>query len=247
MWHVALSGMLVFTGTMMPAVVALVMTARSGETGSILERMRRWRIGWQWTSFAIGYMALVRFAAAMTSRWFTGSWPAVDNWVPVGVLMSIALSTPFQAGEEIGWRGFALPRLAERIGWGGGSVLVGVLWACWHLPLFMLRVAGNNEYGQSFVVWGLGVTALSVAMGWLYVRTNQSLLAVMLMHAAVNNLPHFVPPAVENAHNVFSLHAPLAAWATTGFLWIGAGWFLWQMREVNIVATEESYDSCVPS
>jgi membrane protease YdiL (CAAX protease family) len=233
-WHATLSGVLVFAGTMAPALVALAMSARrEGGIAAIIDRLGRWHVGLRWYLFALGYMAAVRFAAALVCRLSTGAWPVIDSWAPAAVVVSIVLSTPFQAGEEIGWRGYALPRLAERMGWAGGSVVLGVLWACWHLPLFVLRVPGNNEYGQSFTVWGLGVTALSVAMAWLYLRTAQSLPVVMLMHAAVNNFPHFVPPAAEDARNVFSLHAPLAAWLTTVFLWVGAAWFLWRMHGSN--------------
>jgi uncharacterized protein len=233
--HVALSGLLVFVGTMAPSLVALAMSARSeGGVAAIFGRLGRWRVGLRWYLFALGYMAAVRFAAALSGRLVTGVWPAIDPWTPLAVMVSIAFSMPFQAGEEIGWRGYALPRLVERMGFAGGSIVLGVMWACWHLPLFVLRVPGNNEYGQSFTVWTLGVTGLSVAMAWLYLRTNQSLPVVMLMHAAVNNSPHFVPPLVADARNVFSLHAPLAAWLTTAFLWVGAGWFLWRMRGANI-------------
>jgi len=96
------------------------------------------------------------------------------------------LSTPVQAGEEVGWRGYALPRLAERLGLPWASVALGVIWACWHLRLFFL-FDGADTFGQSFPVYLLSVTALSVAMAWLYWRTGASLLATMLLHAAVNN------------------------------------------------------------
>jgi membrane protease YdiL (CAAX protease family) len=235
--HAELSGALVFAGTMMPALVALVMSSRSeGGMAAIFARLGRWRVGLRWYLFALGYMAAVRSAAALICRLATGAWPAIDPWTLLVVMASIAFSTPFQAGEEIGWRGYALPRLVERMGFAGGSIVLGVMWACWHLPLFVLRVPGNNEYGQSFTVWALGVTGLSVAMAWLYLRTNQSLPVVMLMHAAVNNSPHFVPSLVSDTQNVFSLHASLAAWLTTTFLWAGAGWFLWRMRDTSKLA-----------
>jgi membrane protease YdiL (CAAX protease family) len=237
--HIQLSGLLVFAGTVTPALVALVMSARSASavgTAAISSRLGRWCVALRWYLFALGYMAAVRFAAAWVCRLVTSAWPAIDPWTVPAVMVAIAFSTPFQAGEEIGWRGYALPSLVERMGFAGGSVVLGVMWACWHLPLFVLRVPGNSEYGQSFTVWALGVTGLSVAMAWLYLRINQSLPVMMLMHAAVNNSPHFVPPLVSDTRNVFSLHAPLAAWLATAFLWVGAGWFLWRMRGTTKLA-----------
>src|ERR1700676_2285886 len=113
------------------------------------------------------------------------------------------ISTPVQAGEEIGWRGYALPRLAARFGLARASLLLGVLWGCWHLPLFF--VPGVDNYGQSFPVFVLGTTALSVAIAWLYAHTNGSLLLTMLMHSAVNQTLGIVPSAVANATNPFAL------------------------------------------
>src|SRR5437588_43139 len=79
------------------------------------------------------------------------------------------------------------------LGLGAASAMLGVVWAAWHLPLFFIR--GTDTTGGSFPVYLITVTAISIAMGWLYARTSGSLLLVMLMHSAANNTPHFMPPA----------------------------------------------------
>ena len=132
-----------------------------------------------------------------------------------------------QSGEELGWRGYALPRLAARFGFGGGSVLLGVLWAVWHLPLFF--VPEVDKSGQSFPLYLLQVTALSVAMAWLYANTRGSLLPVMLMHAAVNNTKDIVPSAEPNATNPWALSHSLVAWMTVAVL---------RMRKIPQLARE---------
>src|SRR5207247_10936925 len=109
----------------------------------------------------------------------------------------VACSPPFRAGEGFGWRGYARPRLAARFGLGRASILLGLIWACWHLPQFFIPEA--DTYQQSFFVYVLQVTALSVAMAWLYARTNGSLLLGMLLHAAVNNATDIVPSALPGA------------------------------------------------
>src|SRR5882672_8877153 len=144
------------------------------------------------------------------------------------ILGAIAVSTPFQAGEEIGWRGYALPRLAARFGLARASILLGLIWGSWHMPQFFIPEA--DTYGQSFVVYVLQVTALSVAMAWLYARTNGSLLLVMLLHSAVNNTKDIVPSALPGANSTFGLSASLVAWLTVTLLWICAGYFLVTMR-----------------
>jgi membrane protease YdiL (CAAX protease family) len=107
-----------------------------------------------------------------------------------------------QAGEEIGWRGYALPRLAAPFGLARASIMLGMIWACWHLPLFFLPQA--DTYGQSFPVYLLQVTALSVAIAWLYWRTNGSPLLTMLMHAAINNTKDIVPSLAMTGTNPFN-------------------------------------------
>jgi membrane protease YdiL (CAAX protease family) len=248
----AVRGILVFAGTLSPALVALILTARAGGismTGALLSRSFQWRARARWYLFAVSYMAAIKLTVAITDRLATGSWPQFDSQ-PFGMIMfAIIVSTPFQSGEEIGWRGYALPRLAERVGFSRGSVLLGVMWAFWHLPLFYLRVPGNDEYGQSFPVWGLGVTALSVAFAWLYTHTNGSLLLTMLMHSAVNNIPHFVAPSATNEKNIFSLHASSVACLTTLLLWIAAAYFLARMRHIDLPGPNgtEAVSLCAPS
>src|SRR4029078_1803740 len=115
-----------------------------------------------------------------------------------------------QAGEEIGWRGYALSPLSVRLGLSGASVLLGLIWAFWHLPFFF--IPGTDKSGQSFPMYLLSVTALSVAMAWLYWQTGRSLLLTMLMHAAVNNTKDIVPSAVPGAMNSFYLGSSRISW-----------------------------------
>jgi membrane protease YdiL (CAAX protease family) len=79
------------------------------------------------------------------------------------------------------------------------------------------------------------VTALSVALEWLYWRTRGSLLLVMLMHAAVNNTKDIVPSAVPGATDSFSLGASPVGWLTVALLWIAAAYFLVRMRGISVL------------
>ena len=137
---------------------------------------------------------------------------------------AIAFSTPFQAGEEIGWRGYALPRLAARVGLPRASLLLGVIWALWHLPQFY--IAGADSYHQSFVVWSAQVIAMSAAFAWLYTRTGGSLLLVMLLHAAINNSKDIVPAGIAPPPGVFTLQVSTATWLTAGLMWLCAAYLL---------------------
>ena len=225
-----LRGLLIVVGAFTPSVVALWLTARAeGKEGvlALLRRIAAWRVDARWYVFAAGYLGLIKLAVALAHRLLTGAWPLFGDRAWYILIPAIVVATPTKAGEEVGWRGYALQRLAARMGLGWGSVLLGVIWACWHLPLFF--ISGTDTTGQSFPLFLLEVTALSVALAWLYAGTNGSLLLVMLLHSAVNETHNIVPSVVPGATHPFALSPSLPAWLTVAFLWIGAVYFLVRM------------------
>jgi membrane protease YdiL (CAAX protease family) len=225
-----LAGAIYIVGVFAPALVALALTARAagrGPTLALVRRMVQVPSGAQWYVFALGYMIGIKLAAALVYRLVVGGWPAFGETPWYLLMLAIPFSTPVQSGEELGWRGYALPRLASMFGLAWASLGLGVIWALWHLPFFF--IAGVDKTGQSFPIYMLGTMAISVAMAWLYWRTGGSLLLTMLMHAAVNNTSGIVPTATPGATLPFSLNASLIEWLTIGIMWIVAAWCLWQM------------------
>jgi membrane protease YdiL (CAAX protease family) len=229
-----LRGLLFYLGVFTPGLLALWLTRRAdGSPGvvALLQRLVHWRVPARWYVFALAYMATIKLTVALLYRAVTGAWPPFGD-LSWSVLLAATLGSTLvggQVGEELGWRGYALPRLAMRFGLGGASLLLGVLWAGWHLPLFF--ILGGDTVGQSFPLYVLQVTALSVAMAWLYARTQGSLLLTMLLHAAVNNTKDIVPSAVHGATEPWVLSASLVAWLTVILLWIAATFFLVDMRK----------------
>jgi membrane protease YdiL (CAAX protease family) len=224
---------LTYIGTFAPSLVALAMTARAGGDGMrrLLQGIVRADVPTRWYAFALAWFPAVKFAAFLLHRVTVGSWPRFGDLPLYLFIGAIAISTPIQAGEEIGWRGYALPRLASRLGLGGASLAVGAIWALWHLPLFFM--AGADNHGESFTLFVIAVTALSVAMAWLYVRTGASLLLVMLMHSTVNQTAFILPSANPRSANPFAMNASLVGWLTVVFLWIGAAFLLVRLRELE--------------
>jgi membrane protease YdiL (CAAX protease family) len=95
-------------------------------------------------------------------------------------------------GEEPGWRGFALPRLERRFGPLFGSLILGILHALWHLPLFLL-IPGYDRAGAgwlgislSFGEFLISVAGLTFIFTWVFNNTRGSLLMTMLLHASTN-------------------------------------------------------------
>lgn len=218
-------------GTIMPAVIALWLTRSESERSfaDLVARLFKWRVSVRYYVFALAFMAVVKLSAAALYRLGTGQWPPFGTTALVVLLIAVLFSTPVQAGEEIGWRGFMLQRLAARIGFAWASLLVGLAWATWHLPMFFMP--GGDMLGLSFPVFVLMVTALSVSLAWLYRGTGGSLLLPMIMHAAINNTTGIVPSrGPADPGNVFQFVTTPIGWLTTVLLWVVAILLLVRLR-----------------
>jgi membrane protease YdiL (CAAX protease family) len=225
---------LVYLGTFAPAIVAIAMTrASDGKSGvrALLARLFQIETSAKWYLFAILFMITVKLIVAALHRVAFGEWPVFGSesiWLMFGAT-AVSFLLLGQAGEEVGWRGYVLPRLASRVGLPWASLGLGVIWAAWHLPLFFL-FTDADKHGQSFPLYLLQVTALSVTVAWVWWKTGGSLTLTMLLHAAVNNTKDIVPSVSTGATDVWGLSASRPAWLTVAVLWVLAIGFLFDMR-----------------
>jgi len=230
---------LLLIGAFAPMLVAIALTWRAdGGAGAraLLGRLGRWRVGVRWYVFALGYMLAIKGAVAVTYRLMYGTWPAIGTqpWYQLLLLVVVAGIIGGPLGEEVGWRGYALPRLAERFGLARASLLLGAVWALWHAPLFF--IPGGDQLGQALLPYVLRVIGMSVALAWGYQGTGGSLLLCVLMHSAINQSKDIVPGIVPGATNPFTLHASAATWLTTMFVWVVAVFLLARMSRTTVMA-----------
>ena len=143
------------------------------------------------------------------------------------MLFGIAVSMWIQAGEEIGWRGYALPLMSKKFGLATSSILLGIIWATWHLPLFYIAAA--DTFNQSFPLYLLQVTGLSVIMAWLFWKVNGNLLPLMVFHAAINNTKDIVPSASRASASPFTLQASPIGWISVALIWAVAFYAIYVM------------------
>jgi uncharacterized protein len=179
-----------------PLPVALALVAReSGWAGvrALLARTGRWRVGVGWYAVALLGPALVVLTAYLLSvvlALATGdarpAAPPQSAWLSLPILGVVYLALSYI--EEIGWRGFAQPRLQRRLGALPASLVLGVIWGLWHLPQWFVPATGQADKWPFAVFFGYTM-ALSVAFGWLYNSTGGSVLLVILAHAATNLTP----------------------------------------------------------
>jgi membrane protease YdiL (CAAX protease family) len=102
----------------------------------------------------------------------------------VAVFLAFSIFPGSALGEEIGWRGYALPRLQARGSALGASLILGPIWALWHLPLWLAGTLGRTA--SLYAAFVVSVIALSVILTWVYNSTGGNLLLVVLLHATFN-------------------------------------------------------------
>jgi membrane protease YdiL (CAAX protease family) len=98
--------------------------------------------------------------------------------------------------EEFGWRGYALPRLQARWNALVSSIVLGIIWAAWHLPLWL--VAGSSQQGSSFWLFLANLALLSVLYTWLFNNARGSILVAVVFHAMLNTMAQMFPEPTAN-------------------------------------------------
>ena len=176
-------------GSLVPSAVAILLIAvLDGEAGvrKLLRRLLMWRVGVGWY-VAVVLLSTLALGAVGLSILLGGDTPDLDVTIPAVVIMFVLFIFPGSAGgEEIGWRGFALPHLQTDRSALRASVGLGVARGVWHLPLFL--IGADILPSGAFSAWVLLTVAASVVYTWMYNGTGGSLLIVVLYHAA-SNLP----------------------------------------------------------
>jgi uncharacterized protein len=180
-----------------PAIAAVIVAAIVGSLRDLGARLVRWRVGWRW--YAVVLLGPAAFYAAVAALHAGFGWSGElgqPNALRVGGLVSVVsffllLAATDGLGEEPGWRGFALPRLLQWTSRLNASLLIGVVWAAWHLPLFW--TVGRDAYGAPFVIMLVELPAMSVLYTWVFQHTAGSALLAILSTPR-GTYPQSVPP-----------------------------------------------------
>ena len=177
-------------GAFGPTIAAFVLvTYAAGWSGTkrLARRAVQFDYPKRWLIPALFLAPLIVFAS-LAVAYLTGAVPPFP-WrddpvvLPIAFVFVLVLGGPLQ--EEFGWRGYLIDPLQERLSALGGSVLLGLVWAVWHLPLFYIP-SETIYYRNPFLGFAVSITLLSVLMTWVYNNTNRSLLPVLLFHTSFN-------------------------------------------------------------
>ncbi len=202
-------------GPIIAAFMVLALTQGRAGIRELLASMVRWRVGLQWYAVALLLPVGIILAAFYLNALLGGPTPTAadfSGWyeLPLIFLITTLLKGPLT--EEPGWRGFLLPRLQSSYSPLVASLIVGVIWASWHLPLLLSDPTGQRPPLQFFVL----VVAQSVVFTWVYNGTRGSVLLVILMHGAFNSFAGFLTPEVFGS---FGSASYLRFWWLLAGLW----------------------------
>ena len=184
-----------FLGAFGPCVGALLTTViTEGLSGLrlFLRRALQLRIGWWLYAFAIASPLLFFFLAAGVAYAFEGSFVSLSQFgltdkidTSSFVLVWLFWIATYGFGEELGWRGFLLPRIARLTPTATAALFVAQYWALWHLPAFFYQ-SGIQAEGFAVVGWYIGLVFGSVVLAWLTRNARWGIVPAMIWHGTFN-------------------------------------------------------------
>jgi membrane protease YdiL (CAAX protease family) len=207
-----------------PSVAGLLMTALvAGRAGlaALLSSLLRWRVSARWYAVALLTAPLLILAVLLPLALFSSEYlPAISTTGDKAALLMMGIMAGLMAGivEEIGWTGFAIPRLRLRHSMLATGLTVGLLWGAWHLLVY---VWGSGDASGEFS-WALFLPTVPVFFGilpafrmlmvWVYDHT-ESLLVAMLMHVSLTaSTQILMPAAIGMPGFIYSLILTAVLW-----------------------------------
>ncbi len=170
----AFQPLLLIIASYVPALAAVVITKMPEERPSFRQRIARWKIDWSWYFLGIILPMLTWFAAALTAYFISGP---IQYLAGNAFLLPVIFISNF--GEEIGWRGYALPHLLNKHNPLRSSLYLGLIWVIFHAPLYWQRPLEG-------LVFLAPILPISIILTWFFIGTNGSVLACTLFHAVFN-------------------------------------------------------------
>jgi len=185
---------LYFFGGFTPSIAGIIMAYRQhGRAGlrDMWKRFTQFNLGAKWYLVIIAIPFFIQAGVALIYKLQGGDFVRsnlLDRSIGlVPLLISIFIGGPLS--EEFGWRGFAQDRVQARWGSLKGSIVLGLAWAFWHLPLFFAPGTGQQQIGNPaltvpvFTIW---VVAMAILYSWIYNNTNRSLWGAVFFHFTSN-------------------------------------------------------------
>lgn len=200
-----------FAGPMLAAFIMIRTLEGKGAIGVFIKGIWRFKLGLKWYFFALiviptfMYLGFVILNGGIPS--FEGLTTQFFATYPIYLVVVFFAGGPFP--EEIGWRGFALPRMQSKYGPLKATLLLGILWAFWHLPHFLTVVQRGGPGSDisllyfNFPIFIVLCLSISIILTWVFNAKQGNLFIVMLVHASLNVFsliqPYLANPVFEES------------------------------------------------
>lgn len=219
-------------GPFLAALVVLSLTVGKPGVMALLRSMVKWRVGWRWWLVALGLPPLLNFLGSYLAVLFGAPAPTMAQlaeWPNILIMFPIFLLLPGVGGawEEPGWRGFALPRLEKGRSRLWALLPLWIILVVWHIPLF---ISGNANWIDSLNMVG-GV----IVFNWLYHRSGQSVLLVMVIHAMNNTISDYLFPMFTGVYRTDQVVMKSLAWGIVAVIVLVGNWRWWTETEEHQV------------
>lgn len=201
-----------FIGAWLPNIAGVLITAVVGGRDGLrrlFSRVVRWQVEFKWYVIAWWVPVIIVMLALSIYAVSGHALPAIapEALVIPLLLVNVVLGP---LGEELGWRGTALPLMQERWNVITASLVLGVIWGLYHVPTFILP--GLPQNNVPVLAFMLGAMALNIFMVWMFNHTHGSLIMPYLAHWSFN--------FVGSATGVYGV--PALLWLIAGLWWVVA-------------------------
>lgn len=190
------NGIFRIIGSFVPSVMGVIFIYKKNKEGGLkilISSVKRYKVKWYVYFFIIFYTILSFLTPYLLADAFQnlGAFQVgksisifnISNPLIALVCFVMILLAGGPLGEEFGWRGYLLPQLEERFRPDVSSIIVGIVWACWHFPMFFFHVEG---YQMTFLLYLVQTIFMSMFCTWLYHTSGKSMLMILLFHTMDN-------------------------------------------------------------
>ncbi len=207
-----LDGILMFPVMLLgPPAASIILTGLSdGRKGirKMLSRISKWEVSFGWYLWLLLPPCLILLVLLFLKKF------ASLSFAPNFALTGIFYGIPAGFLEEIGWSGFAFPNLRFKNSFIKSSLLLGIIWGFWHLPVidFLGSAFPHSQYLiPFFIAFIVVMTAIRVIINWIYTNTGSILLAQLMHIISTGSLAMFSPPVLSATREVswYFLYAAL--------------------------------------
>jgi len=191
-------GLLAVWGPGLSAIILSLLIKGKAGLRELFSPIRLWRVGIQWYLIVLLYPTAIWLLARAIDVLFGQTYelkfmPIISYFgreqafmIPIAFISIL----PNTIGEELGWRGFALPKLQIKYNALSSSIILGLIWAIWHIPLWIAL----GRTGRALPTDALVTIGAAILYTWVYNSTGGSLLLVWVFHFATTATGYLLTP-----------------------------------------------------